>query len=84
MSEASRLEAHVQQLISIADLLLAAAHADGSVSWSERAAIAKVMADFVGAGQLPEVVRDHIQSFEPAGFDIREAVSHLTTTSPPR
>jgi len=72
------LEPHVAQLCAIAELMLGAAHADGEVTWAERGAIGKAMADFVGTGQLPDAVRDCIQDFDPVGFDPQQAVSRLT------
>lgn len=68
----------VAQLVAIADLLLGAAHADGTITWPERGAIARVLAGFVEQDELPEAVRDRIQRFDPDEHDITRAVSRLT------
>lgn len=74
----SELEPHVVQLIAIAELLVGAAHADGAVSWAERGVMGKVLASFVGTGELPEAVQEAITAFDPASFDVARAVSKLT------
>lgn len=68
----------VRQLVAIADLLLGAAYADGSVGWPERSMIARVLAGFVHVDDLPEEVRDRVQSFDPSQLDIAQAVAELT------
>ena len=68
----------VTQLVAIAELLLGAAHADGHVSWPERGAIARVLAGFVAADELPEAVRERVQGFDPSQLDVEAAVSRLT------
>ena len=68
----------VSQLVAIADLLLGAAHADGTISWAERGAIGRVLAGFVEQDELPQPVRDRIQRFDPDEHDIARAVSRLT------
>ena len=68
----------VSQLVAIADLLLGAAHADGHVSWPERSAIGRVLAGFVNADDLPDAVRERVQSFDPTALDIDRAVAQLT------
>ena len=74
----SALEPHVRQLAAIAELLLGAAQSDGKVSWSERSAIAGVLASFVGEPALPEEVEKRLQTFEFRTFDLGGAVAALT------
>ncbi|MCB9733139.1 MAG: TerB family tellurite resistance protein [Deltaproteobacteria bacterium] len=71
----------MEQLIAIAELLLGAAHADGTVSWAERGVMGKVLASFVGTGELPDAVQAAISAFDPASFDVARAVSKLTLTT---
>lgn len=77
MANDASMEPHVRQLIAIAELMLGAAHADGKVDWAERSAIGKTLTDFVGQGQLPQQVRDAIEAFDIATFDLRKPCADL-------
>lgn len=66
----SALEPHVRQLAAMAELMLGIAHADGTVSWSERATIATVLASFLDHRQLPAEVEQRVKRFDPASFDL--------------
>ncbi len=76
------LEPHVRQLVAIAELLLGAAQSDGTVSWSERSAIATVLAGFLGEGDLPEIVHARVKAFEFGRFDMDKACAQLSLNSP--
>lgn len=69
------LEPHVRQMAAIAEILLGAAHSDGTVSWSERSAIAQVLTSFLDHRKLPEEVEIRFHAFDPATFDL-EATCH--------
>lgn len=71
------LEPHVRQLAAIAELLLGAAQSDGSVSWSERSAIASVLRAFLGESELPDEVQRRLDAFEFAKFDLELACRQL-------
>jgi uncharacterized tellurite resistance protein B-like protein len=73
----SSLEPHVRQLAAMAELMLGIAHADGSVSWAERATIASVLASFLDERKLPPEVDERIKAFDPAGFDAAATAKYL-------
>lgn len=75
------LEPHVRQLAAIAELLLGAAQSDGSVSWSERSAIASVLRAFLGESELPDEVQRRLDAFDFAKFDLDAACKQLVFTS---
>ena len=76
------LEPHVRQLAVIAELLLAAAQSDGTVSWPERSAIASVLAGFIGEAGLPDAVHKRMQAFEFTTFSVEAACAQLALTGP--
>ena len=76
------LEPHVRQLVAIAELLLGAAQSDGSVSWSERSAIASVLAGFINDGDLPAVVHQRMEAFEFGKFNLEAACAQLLMNGP--
>ena len=76
------LEPHVRQLAVIAELLLAAAQSDGTVSWPERSAIASVLAGFIGEAGLPDAVHRRMQAFEFKTFSVEAACAQLALTGP--
>lgn len=75
------LEPHVRQMVALAELLLGAAQADGKVSWSERSAIAGVLASYLGT-EIPEAVMEHMRAFDLAHFDVEAACAALTFEGP--
>ncbi len=74
------LEPHVRQLAAMAELMLGIAHVDGSVSWSERATVASVLASFLDHRELPEEVEQRVKSFDPARFDLEATCALLRLT----
>jgi len=78
---AAALEPHVRQMVAIAELMLGAAHADGTISWPERSAIANVLMSFLGHRELPDAVTSHMQSFDPKSFDVEAACAALSTST---
>ncbi len=75
------LEPHVRQLCVIAELLLGAAQSDGTVSWSERSAIASVLAGFIGESGLPDAVHKRMQAFDFKTFSVEAACAQLAFDS---
>lgn len=76
------LELHVRQMAAIAELLMAAAHADGSVSWPERSTIASVLTSFLGHRELPSEVDDRLKAFDPKTFDLAARCAELQLERP--
>jgi len=70
-------EVHVQELGALAELMLAAAWADGTKVAVEIVAIAEQLKDFVETTSLPEHVSQRMESFEPATFDIAATCAQL-------
>lgn len=71
-------EVHVQELGALAELMLAAAWADGTKVAVEIVAIAEQLKDFVETTSLPEHVSQLMDRFDPDTFDIAAAVAKLT------
>jgi uncharacterized tellurite resistance protein B-like protein len=53
----------------IADLLMGAAFADNRLDGREYAAVKKLLADVIGAEELPAEMESHLKSFNPKTFD---------------
>lgn len=71
------LDLNEEQLKSLSQLLLAAAWADNELHGLETDAIDRILKQLVHPGLLPEQVTQYIESFDPAGFDIAQAVATL-------
>ncbi len=76
------LELDETQLQHLAHLLLGAAWADQELHGLERAAIDKILKNLVEGGQLPSVVTDYIDSFEPDTVSVESAVAGLGIDDP--
>ncbi|HRE88799.1 MAG TPA: TerB family tellurite resistance protein [Myxococcota bacterium] len=77
----SALEPHVRQLAAMAELMLGIAHADGAVSWAERATIASVLASFLDDRKLPPEVEERVKSFDPNDFDLAATCGFLNLST---
>ena len=65
----------VRQLAAVADLLLGVAHADGRLDAVEAAEIRSKLRTFTNADALSELLEARIGGFDPAEFDLHEAVA---------
>jgi uncharacterized tellurite resistance protein B-like protein len=70
-------EAHVAELAALAELMLAAAWADGDKHPVEIIAIAEMLKEFVGSATLPAHVSATMERFEMKRFDVATAISHI-------
>src|ERR1700733_831744 len=69
-------------LRALADVLLAAAHADGEICDRERRTVARLLADLAGTETLPRWLEEHIGAFDPAGFDLAASAQRLRQLPP--
>ncbi len=67
---------------TIADLLLAAAQADGNVCARELRAIQRILLELTGADVLPEWLEQHVKDFDPEKFDLRASAERLRRIPP--
>jgi putative colanic acid biosynthesis UDP-glucose lipid carrier transferase len=63
-------------LRAIADVLLAAAHADGHMDARERRTVRRLLSDLAG-GSLPAWLEEHVRAFDAARFDLAAATLRL-------
>jgi uncharacterized tellurite resistance protein B-like protein len=61
----------------MADILMAAAYADGNLELEEEALVREILAAEIGEPTLPPEVMQHIQAFEPDTFELNEACAQL-------
>lgn len=66
--EAKRID--VDGVTALADILLAAAFADGKFVGEESAEIERILQDRLGVETLPDEVVQHIWNFDPEDFDL--------------
>lgn len=64
-------------LHTIADVLLAAAHADGVLCAREHAAIIRILTQLSRGGRPPEWLDEHMAAFVPEAFDLAVAAERL-------
>jgi lipopolysaccharide/colanic/teichoic acid biosynthesis glycosyltransferase len=69
-------------LRTIADVLLAAAHADGELCAREHRAIARILAQLSDDELVPSWLDSHVASFSPSGFDFDAAAERLRRLPP--
>lgn len=74
------LELNENQLQSLAHLLLGAAWSDKELHGLEAAAVDRILKGLVEEGNLPPVVTDYIDTFDPENVSIEEAVNGLGIT----
>jgi len=63
-------------LESIADLLMGAAHADGTLEGVEAEAVRRILRELLEA-ELPADLASRLESFDASSFDIQEATDKL-------
>lgn len=77
MSE-SAFELNIDELSLIADILMGAAHADGSYDGTEGEAIVRILQDeLLGGHELPLAVVAHVEAFRPEAFELPRACAQL-------
>jgi putative colanic acid biosynthesis UDP-glucose lipid carrier transferase len=69
-------------LRTVADVLLATAHADGSACEREMRTIARILTELSGAHRLPRWLSLHIEAFAPSSFDLEVAAAELRKIPP--
>jgi putative colanic acid biosynthesis UDP-glucose lipid carrier transferase len=69
-------------LRTVADVLLAAAYADGAACEREMRTIARILTELTGAERLPRWLSLHIEAFAPSSFDLEAAAARLRTIPP--
>jgi uncharacterized tellurite resistance protein B-like protein len=72
------------QIEATADILLAAAHADGRYLPEERALVAELLSSELGDAELPPELSARLQSFEPDTFELVDACKRLGASTPAR
>ena len=72
----------IDQLNHVADVLMAAAHADGEVDPAEGKMVRDIVAAFAGTAATPASIEARIRAFDPAAFDISIAARALALTEP--
>src|SRR5580704_7257223 len=69
-------------LRTLADVLLAAAHADGELCERERRTLNRLLVDLTGTETMPEWLAEHIKAFDPARFDLEASARELRRLPP--
>jgi putative colanic acid biosynthesis UDP-glucose lipid carrier transferase len=64
-------------LRTLADVLLAAAHADGEIDNRERRTVARLLTELSGDEKLPGWLQEHVLAFDPGTFDLAVATERL-------
>jgi putative colanic acid biosynthesis UDP-glucose lipid carrier transferase len=64
-------------LRALADVLLAAAHVDGTMCARERRTLRRLLTEIAGAETLPRWLDEHIRDFDPGRFDLAAAAERL-------
>ncbi len=70
----------IDQLNHVADVLMAAAYADGEVDKTEGKMVRDILAAFAGTAATPASIEARIRAFDPATFDIAVAARALALT----
>ena len=70
------------RITTIADLLMAGAHADARLEGAERATVRRLLQEILGVKVLPDDLRDRIEGFQPDGFDL-DAAARAFASDPP-
>ena len=67
---------NLDELKTIASILMGAAHADGSVDGDEADTILEILNEMLGDREMPDV-RSHLEGFDPGSFDLAAAAGSL-------
>jgi putative colanic acid biosynthesis UDP-glucose lipid carrier transferase len=66
-----------EHLMVVADVLVAAARADGDMSRRERRALDRILARLSEEDEVPDWLARHVDAFDPDGFDLKSATGRL-------
>ena len=69
-------------LRALADILLAAGHADGKLCDRELRTVVRLLTDLTGAERLPHWLEQHIAAFDPTTFDLAKTTLVLRDIPP--
>ncbi len=69
-------------LRTVADVLLAAAHADGAMCERERRTVSQLLLVLAGSEALPQWLAEHVAAFDPATFELESAAERLRRLPP--
>ncbi len=69
-------------LRTLADVLLAAAHADGAMCERERRTVTQLLLEVAGTDTMPPWMAEHLAAFDPARFDLTAATDRLRQLPP--
>ena len=69
-------------LRTLAYVLLAAGHADGTLCDREQRTIARLLTDLAGGNRLPRWLEQHMAEFDPVAFDLEQAAEQLRSIPP--
>jgi exopolysaccharide biosynthesis polyprenyl glycosylphosphotransferase len=72
----------VTSLLPVADILLGAVHADARFCEREREAVRRCLRDLLGTRELPIELERHLADFDPARFDLEDAVQTYAADPP--
>lgn len=68
-------------LLVVTDILLGAAHADGTSDGTEVLAVRDLLKELHGGKDLPSDIEARIEGFDPKKFSVEKAVAELKKTS---
>lgn len=69
---------------TVADVLMAAAHADGERSEREMRALNRLLLALLGTDTMPQWLEQHLGAFDPARFDLAYSAGRLRELPPPQ
>jgi lipopolysaccharide/colanic/teichoic acid biosynthesis glycosyltransferase len=69
-------------LRTLADVLLAAAHADGAMCDRERRTVTQLLLELAGTDVMPPWLAEHVGGFDPASFELAAATDRLRQLPP--
>jgi uncharacterized tellurite resistance protein B-like protein len=67
----------VSQLNWVADILMGAAHADGSLEGTESEAVLRLLGELIDGEELPSELAGRVERFDPKTFDLQAACDQL-------
>lgn len=78
----AKYQPDIDTLKAMADVLLGAAYADGHHDEDERATVRAILSDVLNRTRLGRRLEAHMEAFDPATFDVREACKRLSLPTP--
>jgi uncharacterized tellurite resistance protein B-like protein len=70
------------RITTVADLLMAGAHADAQLSGEEKAVVRHLLREILAVQALPPDLDRRIEEFDPAKFDLGQASAAFATDTP--